>query len=211
MDPNAVRIYHLTALENLRGILEEGGLWAKNLLRRPYASAAYKHIQKERSKRAVPLGPGGVLHDYVPFFFCPRPPMLYAIEHPKPGQIIQYQGGQRGMVHLVSRVGRVVAAKLAFVFTDRHAKLDYAEFYADTAHLSTLDWQAIRARFWADPDKPEVRELKQAEFLVYRFFPWRLVEEVVVMEEGVARELRPLFQEFPDLRRPIRVQRNWYY
>jgi len=210
MNPDTVRIYHLTALENLRSILEEKGLWAKNHLQRPYVSAAYEHIQEERSKRPVPLGPRGVLHDYVPFFFCPRPPMLYAIEHPKPGQVIQYQGGQRGMVHLVSRVGRVVAAKLAFVFTDRHAKLDYANFYANTAYLSALDWEAIRARFWAGPS--EVRELKQAEFLVYRFFPWDLVEEVVVMEASVARELNQLFQEFPNnLRRPIRIEPDWYY
>ena len=44
-----------------------------------YTNIAYESIQDRRSIKSVPCGVGGSLHDYVPFYFAPRSPMLYTI------------------------------------------------------------------------------------------------------------------------------------
>ncbi len=207
-----VLIYHITHIENLRGILEEGRLWAKNLLPRLCTSIAYEHIQEERAQRTVPVGPGGVLHDYVPFYFCPRSPMLYALHNPVEGQM-HYRGGQRPILHIVSSVERVEQAGLPFVFTDRHAKKKYADFFTQKADFARLDWQAIRARRWFDtPEQPYRKEKKQAELLVHRFFPWELVEGIGVLDSGMARGVRQVLEAFPKaMWRTVWVKRDWYY
>jgi hypothetical protein len=75
-------LYHITALGNLERIVECGMILCKNELEARALSAisiAHQQIQDRRARWPVPLDPGGVLHDYVPFYFCPRSPMLYAI------------------------------------------------------------------------------------------------------------------------------------
>ncbi len=204
--PQPTPIFHITHLENLEAILHTGGLL-------PYAqkppkrqSVAYGHIQARRAEVVVPVGPRGRLHEYVPFFFCPRPPMLYAIHT----QSTNYQGGQRPILHLVSSVQRVAEARLPFVFTDRHAAVRHARFFHKLEHLKALDWDAIGASRWAEPR--EKREKKQAEFLVKGLFPWELVEEIGVMDGEIQGLVQAILARFPSLPHPpVRVRRGWYY
>ncbi|WP_330848616.1 type II toxin-antitoxin system toxin DNA ADP-ribosyl transferase DarT [Thermus thermamylovorans] len=205
-------MYHLTHADNLRGILVEGGLRPKAQAPPTVQSVAYPHIQARRAGIKVPLPPGGTLHEYVPFYFCPRPPMLYALAHPRPSEL-PYQGGQRPILHLVSSVQRVARADLRFVFTDRHATVRYAAFLGRLEDLARLDWGTIGARNWANTKElPDRKERKQAEFLVHGLFPWELVEEIAVMDPGVAAEVRKILQAFPRAPHPpVRVRREWYY
>lgn len=45
------------------------------------------NIKEGRRRRTVPIGPGGVVADYVPFYFAPRSPMLFTIDK---GSVPQY-------------------------------------------------------------------------------------------------------------------------
>jgi hypothetical protein len=74
---------------------------------------------------------GGTLGDYLPFNFCPRSVMLFAVS--KGHQ--DYKGGQETIVHLVSTVGRAVALGRAWAFTDRHAELGHALHFDDLSKL----------------------------------------------------------------------------
>ncbi len=56
-------------------------------------------IKARRSRRAVPVGPGGVVADYAPFYFAPRSPMMFAIEH---GNVPTYSSGCDELIYLVS-------------------------------------------------------------------------------------------------------------
>ena len=116
-----ILIYHITHLGNLEGIIRAGGLAAKTLLQREqvdHVSIAYEHIQDRRARMRVACGPGGMLHDYVPFYFAPRSPMLYTIHR---GNVPSFPEGQTPVLHLVADVDAVVAARLPYVFTDGHA------------------------------------------------------------------------------------------
>ncbi len=72
-------IYHITPIDNLESIISEGGLLAYNVMLDTginYTNIAYENIQYRRARIRVPCGAGGVMHDYVPFYFAPRSPML---------------------------------------------------------------------------------------------------------------------------------------
>ena len=71
---------------------------ATNSLRRQrinYVDIAYQGIQDRRATTRVPCGAEGVLHDYVPFYFAPRSPMLYTIHK---GNVESYREGQAPVI-----------------------------------------------------------------------------------------------------------------
>jgi ssDNA thymidine ADP-ribosyltransferase, DarT len=99
-----IPIYHITHIDNLESILSEGGLLAYNVMletQTNYTNIAYENIQDRRATIRVPCGGCGVLHDYVPFYFAPRSPMLYTINR---GNVKSYTQGQSTVIHLVSYV-----------------------------------------------------------------------------------------------------------
>jgi hypothetical protein len=212
--PIPTPIYHITHLQNLEGIIQAGNLWAKNLLSTGAVSVAYEHIQERRSMRAVPVPPHGVLHDYVPFYFCPRSPMLYAIHNPGPN--MHYQGGQKQILHLTSNVEAVSQATLHFVVTDRHAVLDYAEFFESADAIPNLCWDHITATTWKNtPSCPDRKERKQAEFLVHQFMPWNLFTEIGVINQHIKNEVQRVLhatsKNSPGPKPTVTVHRDWYY
>ena len=80
--PIPTPVYHLTHIYNLASIIQSGGCLSFNQKQNQgigHIDVAYETIQVRRAQTLVPCGSGGCLHDYVPFFFAPRPPMLYAI------------------------------------------------------------------------------------------------------------------------------------
>lgn len=204
-----VPIYHITHIENLRRIAEIGGLLAhSDPTNREFVNIAYEGIQARRAAREVPCGPGGVLHDYVPFYFAPKSPMLYAINC---GAVEGYCGGQRPIIYLVSSVERVARAGRRFVFTDGHAAMDYSDFYEDVESLDLIDWDLMKAKYWnSTTDDPNRKCRRQAEFLVHRRFPLSLVTEIVTFNSTRADECRELLSA-EGIEIPVRVERAWYY
>lgn len=141
-------VLHLTHIGNLPSILAAGGLWSTN--HRPSSvaaplSSAHDNIQARRAHTPVPCGPGGVLHDYVPFYFGARSPMLYANHK---GFVPNNPHGQAPLIYLVSDVQTLVSAGCAWVFTDGHAEMLRAltKASANLADLENLDWQAVHTR-----------------------------------------------------------------
>jgi hypothetical protein len=45
-----------------------------------YHNIAYQGAQGKRATKLVARPPMGVIHDYVPFYFAPRSPMLFTID-----------------------------------------------------------------------------------------------------------------------------------
>ena len=76
--PKPTRLFHITAIANLPAILASGALLSKNggaAAGINYQNIAHSGAQGARAIRAVPEPLGGVVHDYVPFYFAPRSPM----------------------------------------------------------------------------------------------------------------------------------------
>jgi hypothetical protein len=211
MAPRPTRIFHITHIDNLASILQTGELLCINALRRTgarWVSIAYPQIQERRALRPVPCGPGGTVHDYVPFFLGPRPPMLYAVHT---GQVAGCREGQSSVIYLVSTAQSVRAAGLRFVFTDGHSVNDLTEFFDDLAHLDRVDWLVLRSRLWHNtPQDPDRKRRRQAEFLVHRSCPWWLIQEIGVIDTTMQQRVERAIAHMGH-KPAVTVAREWYY
>lgn len=202
--PNDPLIFHITHEDNLPGILSEGGLWcdAQRIARGlPNTNIGHRHIKQRRLARPVMTRGGGTLGDYVPFNFCPRSVMLYVVY--KGHQ--DYDGGQENIVHLVSNVSRATALGRPWAFTDRHAELAHALHFDDLAKLGEVPWQVMSRTYWQD-----VREERQAEFLVREHFPWSAVCEVAVMSAATASRVQSAISRAAH-QPQVTIRPDWYY
>ncbi|MGE5481318.1 MAG: DUF4433 domain-containing protein [Bacteroidota bacterium] len=69
-----------------------------------------------------------------------------------------------------------------WAFSLANAGAHYTEFRNRWDQLTEVDWAAVAAR---DFRNPEVKEGKQAEFLLHEFFPWHLVQRTGVISAAV--------------------------
>jgi hypothetical protein len=123
-----------------------------------------------RKRRVVAIAPGGTLADYIPFYFTPYTPMLYNI---KTGYGGVPQRRNEEIVVLVSSLHELRRYGVAYVFTDRHAKLQTAMFYDDDSKLAeAVDFNLLQGRdFERDPERPDKVERYQAEALAHQHVP----------------------------------------
>lgn len=197
-------IFHITHVDNLAGMVADGGLWsdAARRTRRPTTiNIGYNHIKERRMRRAVTAGVGGMLGEYVPFYFCPRSVMLYVISRGSS----DYAGQEREIVHLVSRVS-VATTGAQWVFSDRHAEVAHAEHFADLADLARVSWPAVEARMWKD-----CREEKQAEFLVKDFFSWTKILFIGVRDEVIRQHVLAVVPGAVPGKPRVELRESWYY
>jgi hypothetical protein len=206
-------IYHITHVDRLSTIAIEGNLLADRVMSErgdPTLVIGMQSIKTRRLTLPVRCHPGDCVGDYVPFYFCPRSVMLYVIHranHPE----LTYRGGEEPIVHLEADLHEVIAWAEAnaqrWAFTLSNAGASYAEFRSDVNELEQLNWLAIGANDWRDPD---VREGKQAEFLLHGAFPLSLVRRIGVKTEATRERVNVALATVPD-RPPIDIVPNWYY
>ena len=198
-------------MDNLRSILEEGGLWSdtKRRLRGiACTNIAYQNIKDRRAVTLVPCGAGGSVADYVPFYFAPRSPMLFTIGK---GNVPGYDRGEDPIVHLVTSAEAVINAGLDFAFTDGHSTVRFTEFFDNLGDLSRVDWDIMEAKYWRDTsdDNDRLRR-RQAEFLVHEFCPWQIIEQIGVKTDEARRRVTQIVQAAGH-DSVVQLQRNWYY
>ncbi|WAS97434.1 type II toxin-antitoxin system toxin DNA ADP-ribosyl transferase DarT [Nannocystis punicea] len=207
------KIYHITHVENLAGILDAGVLWSDAaMIQRggPSATIGISKIKQRRLELTIPCHAPCTVGEFVPFYFCPRSVMLYVISkryHPE----LAYRGGQEPIVHLEADVHEVVAwarrARRPWAFSRSNAGARYASFSADLSQLGELDWDAVHERNFQDP---AVKEAKQAEFLVHDSFPWTLIERIGVHDKAIYHKCATLLASAGHKPR-LELQPGWYY
>ncbi|MGL5835532.1 MAG: type II toxin-antitoxin system toxin DNA ADP-ribosyl transferase DarT [Waterburya sp.] len=201
-------IYHITHLDNLSSILNSGGLIACNQLKQQqtnYTDIAHQTIQDRRAVTIVPCSVGGLLHDYVPFYFAPRSPMLCAIYYQK-GKIYQNE-----VIHLVSEAETIKVFNLDFAFTDGHAIMAFSGFYNNLNDLSQIDWQIMREKYWNDTNEDNDRKRRrQAEFLVHQCCPWTLIKEIGVINNDIKIKVEKILQN-QKYQPSVKIYPQWYY
>lgn len=205
-------LYHITPIQNLSKIISSEEVKSKNRLLRQkisHVDIAYEGIQDRRARTPVQLAMGGVLHDYVPFYFAPRSPMLFTINK---GNVPNYQAGQTPLLHLVTNAFDIDEIGWSYVFTDGHATMAYTDFYEDLDALPhVIDWEIMEDKYWRDTDEDGDRSRRrQAEFLVYDFLPWELINHIGVINSTIRTQVLELLQH--SVHKPtVSVHRNWYY
>lgn len=215
-------IFHITAIDNLRSIAATGALLAKRAVEQngiAAADIAYEGVQDRRAVKVVPIAPGGTLHDYVPFYFAPRSPMLFTINN---GNVEGCDYRQDDIVHLASNAQAVRDGGYHFAFSNLHAVKGFAEFFNDLNQLDQIDWSIFfedprlegYCRYWHSRTSPARHSLRQesrmAEFLVHQQVPIAVIEEIGVRtNQGEVRVRAAL--EGTGWQPNIRVVSGWYF
>ncbi len=195
--PGQPKLYRITHVDNLPGIVADGELLSDAaMIARggPAQLIGMSGIKRRRVEELkVACYPSTKVGDYVPFYFCPRSVMLYVI-HCANQPELTFRGGQGPIVHLEADLGAVAAwaenAGQHWAFSLSNAGAYYTEFRALMDDLDQLDWVAISA---TDFRSPEVKESKQAEFLLYERCPFHLIERIRARTPAVASRAHAAF------------------
>ena len=211
--PNPAPIYRILHIDNLSVCLNRRGIYAPNFTPDDglnYRTIHNEDIQNHRRTMCLNCGPCGTVHDYVAFYFGYLSPMLFQL---KTGRVEGYIEGQEPLIYLVSTAQDISAAGVDFVFSDGHGIAAYTKWYDDLADLNKVDWNMVYQRYWSDNINDMDRQRrKQAEFLIHRFCDWKLICEIGVVNDKMQQRVEATMNAFPaSMRKPVRVQAQWYY
>jgi hypothetical protein len=140
--------------------------------------------------------------------------MLYLIHrgnHPN----LSYRGGQGPILHFEADLHQAVewadGKNQRWAFTLSNAGAVYFEDRCDLAQLDEIDWKSVQATTWSGAEvDPFVKEGKQAEFLVERWFPWELVSRIGVQTSAVRAQVVRVLRSATH-RPVVEVLPAWYY
>jgi hypothetical protein len=211
--PIPTPLYHFTRVEHLPTVIGSGiqcdvvaqtqGLLLKEI--------GEPGIKQSRRSRDVPVRPGGVVADYVPFYFAPRSPMLYRIVH---GGVASYTDGDARIVYLCTTLERLAGLGLDPILTDRNAAKRYAEFHRFTdgePEEDFVDWPLMKAKMWNnDGEHPDRLERRMAECLVRGAVPWDAIEYVGTKSQTVVEEVQSMLASADWIPR-VEIRREWYF
>ena len=212
--PIPTPIYRFIHIDNLNILLHRRGIHSPN--RTPRDGLIYKtihnvEIQQKRNAKSIPCSPGGVIHDYVPFYFGYLSPMMLNL---KTDRVSGYSEGQEPLIYLVSTVQTIHDNGNSYVFSDGHGIATFTSWYNDLRHLNQIDWNMVYKRYWADDPEndPDRQRRKQAEFLVRNFCDWSLIKEITVINKEMQNRVQAVFETFPqEMKRTVTIKRDWYY
>jgi hypothetical protein len=212
--PDRPRIYHITHADNIAQMVADGAILSDAVMVArggPAAAIGMSTIKRRRLEELrVKCYPEDFVGEYAPFYFCPRSIMLFIIHcanHPE----LSYRGGQGPIVHLEADLRDTVAWAESdarrWAFTLSNAGARYTEFRDDLDDLDEVDWAAV-----ANDDfrSPEVKEGKQAEFLVHEACDWSRIRRIGVHSEAVRRHVVAALGR-GDPKPPVVVRPDWYF
>ena len=212
-------IFHITSILNLNSILKCSKLLALNYLREiDFKSIANNDVQSRRSQISINHPPYGTLHDYVPFYFAPRSPMLYANKETRhEGSIAQEQ-----IIYLISSIQKIINKGVQCIFYDMHPVLANARCFYKPDDINNIKWEIFFeeplcggfSKYWQNENnykKPfwaKRKELRQAEFLVYKELALDLIEEIITFDD---RRCDIVKAKMVDSSIKVRANKDFYF
>lgn len=194
--------YHFTHIANISSIVEQGGLLSTNLKELygiKHYNIANTNIQKRRGKMVVPTGPGGVVHDYVPFYFASTNPMLLGLLNRK---VVD----QPYICFIAISIERLLEDSV--VFTDASANTAVPpSFYSDPDDLDELNWALIDSRRWGQDSEDEMH-IRMAEVLVYQKAPLDWIDSYIVFNDIAGQEIRNCYRA-AGIKKPA-ISGDWF-
>jgi hypothetical protein len=213
--PVPTPIFRFIHVDNLDTLMRRSALHGPNHVPTdglPYRFCHDPEVQGARGAVTITVGPGGTIHNYVPFYFGYLSPMMLKL---KTGRVAGYNDGQDPLIYLVSTAQAVADADadVEFVFTDGHGLAFFTDQFDRLERLDAVDWEMVYQRYWSDnmTDMDRQRR-KQAEFLVHRSCPWSLIQEIAVINTEMRDRVEAIQKTFSvTQRKVVKVERSWYY
>jgi hypothetical protein len=209
LNPDKALIFRIAHRDNLLWTLDHG-LHARNgeICDPNYRNIGNVDLIGKRSRRTVPVPPGGTLSDYVPFYFTPFSIMMFNIKTGY-GGVKKLPNDQ--IVIFVSSLHHVASKGVPFVFTNQHAYPQMAEYFTDLAQLDRVDWSLLQSRdFKHDPDDPGKKERYQAEALIWKHLPLDALLGVCCSTETLGQYIKAELDQRGLALKTV-VQPGWYF
>ncbi|MFE0758676.1 DUF4433 domain-containing protein [Inquilinus sp. NPDC058860] len=211
--PARPKIYHIVHIDRLASIVADGCLWSDAVIVARQDSGTtigMGSIKERRLTLPIPCHEGTFVGQYVPFYFCSRSIMLYVIHcanHPE----LAYRGGQQPIIHLEADLYRTIewanANGRCWAFSLSNAGAYYTQFRGKIGQLEEINWSAVASTDFRPAD---IKEGKQAEFLIEGCFPWELVERIGVFSGDYVLRVTNAMQGVAH-RPQLEIKRAWYY
>jgi hypothetical protein len=202
-------LLHFTHVSNVRGIAK-AGLLADAMRPDMSVECAEPGIKERRRRLEIPIGPKGVVADYVPFYFAPRSPMLHRIHRDR---VNGYQQGQGPLVYLVTRLSRIIAAERRWVATNQNAAVAAMTRFTDNIDdlPGHVDWKIMEVEYWNNtPEDGSRMQRRMAELLVHEHVPWTSFSHVYTHDEEITLQVRR--ETTGNAHQPlVAVRGHWYF
>lgn len=190
--------YRIDLVDHLPGIFREGVICRNQV--KISSDISDPEIQVGRHNKHVPCSPEHTLHDYVPVFFAPKPPMLSARRE---------QQNDIVYLHLDPKILLLEGT----VFTDGNARSNGTRFFHELADLDELNWHILRALYWNSDDPQEHYENKRArsaEILVPGKIPVEYIKMISVYDQSAFQQLSALLDKL-NMQLPVKIDPSLYY
>jgi len=210
--PERIKIYHIIHISKLSAVLADNYLLSDSEIQKRVpvgVTIGMKEIKRRRLEElTLSSHPGLHVGECVPFYFCPRSVMLYMLnKHNHPD--IEYKEGQEPILHLFADLRLTVQwanqEGLRWAFTNSNAGTRYFEDFADLKDLDKLHWTAIKSHDWSS-----YKDEKQAEFLIEKRLPWKLIDGIGVYSINMIDEVNEILAS-SNHHPVVKQKRDWYY
>lgn len=209
LNPDKALLFRITHRNNLAWILDHGLISRNREPQDPdFVTIGSEDLIDKRAAWALPVGPGDLLGDYVPFYFTPWSPMLLNL---LTGRGVRQRDPEE-IVFIVTSLHLLERNDVPYLISDRHAYLRTANFFQAREDLKTVvPWTALQNRdFKKDPLNPEAFDRYQAEALAYDHVPVTALLGLACYTDAVKAQLDQSLEERGiDLPNPLRP--GWYF
>lgn len=216
--PDPTLIFHFTAIGNLDNIFKSGYLKSNNLLKKENivtTNISYSHIQERRDKKIIK--DNLTLHDYVPFMFAPRSPMMYTLSR---GNVPEAQEKNiENYIYFVSSVQHIHNLGIEYAFTDMHSTMAFTKTYHEIDSLEKIDWEMFfnepliggYSKYFLNNNKyPKRCETREAEFLIKDKISINDNFSLVTKNDIIKEKVIELIKKY-SININVEVESDWYY
>lgn len=197
LEPTAYKeisyLYHMTHYSNLVGIIKNGIL-PKNKLPNPVYDISNQDVQQRREKLEYIYN--RQIHDYVPFYFNPKNPMLYV---------------RRNIQHeiIILAITKSLLKIEGTIFSDGNAASEHTLFYKGINNLEKLNWGCIKAPYWND--YIDGRRIRCSEALVHNPVMPKFIEVIFCNNERLKTQIETLLKNNHIYHIKVIINRNLYF
>lgn len=166
--------YYFADFRNFESIISNG-IFSKNYIHKTRIKNydfSNSEVQVRRHFKEIDLN--GIkyrIHDFVPLYFVPKTPTLFAID-------------ERELLFFIEINKNIISHNKKYIFSDGNAASNRTGFYDDLGEAKkNIPWEVLNAKFWNNFE--DGKRKRNAEILIYDKIETSYFNRVIVNNKEV--------------------------